>query len=86
LKTTADNAVAPTTGTLTASIAAAQSTSQRLDDEISQWTDRLTDIKDRLTQKYTAMETALSRLQSQQTWLKSVLANLNNSSSSSSSS
>jgi hypothetical protein len=32
------------------------------------------------------METALSRLQSQQTWLKSVLANLNSGSSASSSS
>jgi len=86
LKTTADNAVTPVTGSLSASISAVQSTSQRLDDEISQWTDRLANIKDRLTEKYTAMETALSRLQSQQSWLTSVLNNINGSSSSSSSS
>jgi flagellar hook-associated protein 2 len=86
LQTTAGNATAPVTGTLTASIAAAQSTSQRLDDEISQWTDRLSATRDRLTEKYTAMETALARLQSQKSWLTSVLNNMNGNSSSSSSS
>jgi flagellar hook-associated protein 2 len=86
LKTTADNATAPVTGTLTTSIAAAQATSQRLDDEISQWTDRLSNIRDGLTAKYTAMETALAGLQSKQTWLSSVLKTMNGSSSSSSSS
>jgi flagellar hook-associated protein 2 len=86
LQTTAGDATAPITGTLSASIAATQATSQRLDDEISQWTDRLADIKDRLVLKYTAMETALSRLQSQQTWLSSVLNSINGNSSSSSSS
>jgi flagellar hook-associated protein 2 len=85
LDTTASAAVAPTTGTITSAIASATTRSTNLSTEISKWTDRLTDIKNNLTAKFSAMETALAKLQSQQTYLNSMFDSINKSSSSSSS-
>jgi flagellar hook-associated protein 2 len=86
LNTTATNAVDPTTGTITAAINSANTTSTNLNKEIDDWTARLATIQTNLQAKYAAMETALARLQSQQTYLTSMFNSINNSSSSSSSS
>jgi flagellar hook-associated protein 2 len=85
LDTTTSNAVAPITGTITQAIASASTQSKNLSDEISKWTDRLADLQTSLTAKYSAMQTALAQLQSQQTYLTSMLKSLNGNSSSSSS-
>jgi flagellar hook-associated protein 2 len=86
LNSTATNAVDPTTGTLTAAINSANTQTTNLNDEIDDWTTRLNTIQDSLTTKFTAMETALAKLQSQSTYLTSMFNSLNSSSSSSSSS
>ncbi|WP_375492569.1 flagellar filament capping protein FliD [uncultured Jatrophihabitans sp.] len=85
LASTAGGATAPVTGAITAAIAAQTATSSTLTDEISTWTDRLATIKDGLTAKFGAMETALAKLQSQQTYLTSMFDSLTKSSDSSSS-
>jgi flagellar hook-associated protein 2 len=86
LNTVAGAAVGPVTGSITSSIAQLNADGNRLSDGIDQWTDRLSQIRDDLTIKYTAMQTALAKLQSQQTWLNSMFASMNKSSTSSSSS
>ncbi|MGN6609630.1 MAG: flagellar filament capping protein FliD [Jatrophihabitans sp.] len=73
LNATATAAVAPTTGTITSSIAAAATHSKSLSDQIDSWSTRLSDLQSRLQTKYAAMNTALAKLQSQQTYLTSVL-------------
>ena len=83
LQTVADGATAGGTGTITQSITAENSTSDRLNQQIDNWTTRLDRIKSDLQAKYAAMETALSRLQSQQTYLTSMLKSASGSSSSS---
>jgi flagellar hook-associated protein 2 len=86
LNTTASEAIDPTTGTVTAAINAANTRSTSLNSEIDSWTTRLATIQTNLQAKYSAMETALARLQSQQTYLTSMFNSMNNSSNSSSSS
>jgi flagellar hook-associated protein 2 len=86
LNSTATSAVDPTTGTITAAINSATDHTTQLNQEIDDWTTRLTSIQANLQTKYAAMETALARLQSQQTYLTSMFNSMNNSSSSSSSS
>ena len=86
LNSTATTAVDPTTGTVTAAIDAANSRSGSLNDEINAWTTRLATIQANLQTKYSAMETALAKLQSQQTYLTSMFNSMNSNSSSSSSS
>lgn len=77
LGTAATNAVTAQTGTISQSISGLNDQSTQLNDEIDDWTTRLTDINSALTAKYTVMETALARLQSQQTYLTSMFASLN---------
>ena len=86
LNTTATTAVDPTTGTITAAINSATTESTSLNTEIDAWTTRLTTIQSNLQAKYAAMESALAKLQSQQTYLTSMFNSMNSSSSSSSSS
>lgn len=86
LATTAGNAIAPVTGTVTNDIADATSQSDSLTKQIDAWTSRLSDIQAQLQSKYTAMQTALAKLQSQSTYLTNMLKSMNSGSSSSSSS
>jgi flagellar hook-associated protein 2 len=79
-------AVAPTTGTLTQVIAENATQESSLGTEISNWTDRLSQIQTSLQAKYAAMETSLAKLQSTQTYLTSMFDSMTNNSSSSSSS
>lgn len=76
-------AVDPTTGTITASISGLGDQGTKLTGEIGDWTNRLSDIQAGLQAKFTAMETALARLQSQQTYLNSMFGNTTSKSSSS---
>lgn len=73
LNSTATAAVAPITGTITSSITAATTLSQSLSAQIDTWTTKLSDLQTRLQAKYSLMNTTLARLQSQQTYLTSVL-------------
>lgn len=86
LAATATGAVAAATGTITESMASLSDQGSRLTQEIGDWTSRLSDIQTSLTAKFTAMETALARLQSQQTYLDSMFKSMQSSSSGSSSS
>lgn len=75
----------PIDGLLTSNITQQQSTVQQLGNQISDWDVRLALRKQSLEQQYTAMETTLSQLQSQSSYLTSVLGSLGTSSTSSSS-
>lgn len=86
LDTTATSAVDPTTGSVTAELSSLNTQESNLNTSIDDWTTRLATIQDNLTTKYTAMETALAKLQSQQTYLTSMFDSLTKSSNSSSSS
>lgn len=86
LQSTADLATNATYGSVTSQIQSVTTISQNLTSEIGDWNDRLTTIKNAYTAKFTAMETALAKLQSQQTYLTSMFNQMNGSSSSSSSS
>ena len=70
---------------ITTAITAGQTTVSNLNTQISNWNDRLTQIQDAYTAKFTAMETALAQLQSQQSYLTSMFDSINKTSSSSSS-
>jgi len=85
LNTTTGNATDPTYGAITTAITAGQSRVSDLNDQISNWNDRLSKIQDAYTAKFTAMETALAKLQSQQTYLTSMFKSMSGSSDSSSS-
>lgn len=85
LNTTTGDATDPTYGAITTAITAGQNAVSDLNDQISNWNDRLSKIQDSYTAKFTAMETALAKLQSQQTYLTSMFNSMNKSSSSSSS-
>ncbi|GCD89531.1 flagellar filament capping protein FliD [Nocardioides sp. LS1] len=65
-----------TTGTITAAITGRKTTIDRLSDDIAAWDDRLALRRTSLQQTYTALETALSNLQSQGNWLAGQLAHL----------
>ena len=64
------------TGTLTTRITSAQSTESRLTTQISDWDTRLAAIKANYQTQYNALETALSHLSSQASYLTSQLAGL----------
>jgi flagellar hook-associated protein 2 len=81
LNTLATNASDPITGTVTAAITSASNASDDLNKRIDAWTSRLADIQARLQDKYTAMNAALARLQSQSTYLTNMLKSLNSTSS-----
>ncbi|MFN8196548.1 MAG: flagellar filament capping protein FliD [Nocardioidaceae bacterium] len=82
VKTVANGASDSTTGTLTASVTGHNSSITRLQKNIDDWTDRLDLRRTSLTRQFTAMETALSNLQSQGNWLSSQISALSSSSSS----
>ncbi len=71
----------PVTGTLTTAITGRTSAIASLDDGIEAWDRRLELHRSSLTRQYTALETALSALQSQGSWLSNQLASLSSSSS-----
>lgn len=85
LNTTASNATDPTYGSITTAISAGQTTASSLNTQINNWNDRLSQIKDAYTAKFTAMETALAKLQSTQNYLTSMFDSMNKSSSNSNS-
>ncbi|MEV7933131.1 flagellar filament capping protein FliD [Curtobacterium sp. NPDC089185] len=62
------------TGSITTSIAGQQSVAKDLSTQIDNWTDRLTARRATLQAQYSALETSLSKLQSQSAWLSSQLA------------
>ena len=84
LNATATGATSPTYGSITTAIQACATTASNLNTEISTWNDRLTQIKGQYTAKFTAMETALASLQSQQSYLTSMFNSINKTSGSSS--
>jgi len=85
LNKAADSAIAPVFGSVTQAMSSITNTEGTLNDQISTWTTRLADIQTRMQQKYTAMETALAKLQSTGTYLTSMLKSVNGSGSTSSS-
>ena len=72
----ADAAIAPVTGSVTQAIADTNGRSDDLNKQIDGWTSRLSDIQTRLQLKYAAMQTMLAKLQSQSTYLTSMLKSL----------
>jgi flagellar hook-associated protein 2 len=72
----------PISGTITNSITGRNSTIKQLQDSIADWDVRLALRQDTLTKQFTAMETALQQLSSQQSWLTSQLASLSSNNSS----
>ena len=61
-------------GSITTSITGQQSVAKDLTTQIDSWTDRLTLRRATLQAQYSALETSLSKLQSQSAWLSSQLA------------
>lgn len=76
-------AIDPTNGSITQTISSLGTEQDTLNTSISNWTTRLGQIKDSLTTKYTAMEEALAKLQSQQTYLTSMFNSISGTSSTS---
>ena len=66
----------PVDGTITAAVNGRNSTISRLQDSIDDWDDRLALREQTLTRQFTAMETALSRLNGQSAWLGSQISSL----------
>jgi flagellar hook-associated protein 2 len=81
---TATSATTASNGTITQALAEFGARSDTLTKQIDNWTARLGRIQSDMQTKYGAMETALARLQSQQTYLKSMFTSLDSSSGSSS--
>ncbi len=65
-----------TTGTLTQAITGRNSTISEMDESIAAWDLRLELRRTSLQQTYTALETAMSTMQSQGTWLAGQIAQL----------
>jgi flagellar hook-associated protein 2 len=82
--TTATDATAGGSGTITQALTESSARSDTLNKQIDNWTARLGRIQSDLQTKYGAMETALSKLQGQQSYLKSMFASMDSSSGSSS--
>lgn len=74
--TVAKSASDPTTGTIAAAIDGRTTTIDRLTKSIADWDDRLEIRRTSLQRTYTALETALSKLQSQGNWLAGQIASL----------
>lgn len=72
----AKSASDPTTGTMAAAIGGRTTTIDRLSKSIADWDDRLEIRRTTLQRTYTALETALSKLQSQGNWLAGQIATL----------
>jgi flagellar hook-associated protein 2 len=86
LDTVSTGAIDPTTGNITAAITSANGQITDLNTRINDWTPRLALIQTGLQQKFNAMQTALAKLQSQSSYLTSMLKSMSSGSSSSSSS
>jgi flagellar capping protein FliD len=80
LKTIADAASAPITGTLSQAITSLNNRTVDLNDQIATWSERLDSERTQLTLKYTAMQTALAKLQSTGDWLTSMFKSMDTSS------
>ena len=63
-------------GTLTLAIKGRENTIDRLEDSIADWDVRLEMRRLTMTRQFTAMETALSQMQSQGQWLAGQIASL----------
>lgn len=81
LAATGSSATAAGTGTITQSLAESSQRSDTITKQIDNWTTRLNRIQSDLQVKYSAMQSALARLQSQQTYLESMLKSASGSSS-----
>ncbi|MGN6250655.1 MAG: flagellar filament capping protein FliD [Marmoricola sp.] len=81
----AKSASDPYQGTLTNAITSHNSAIKSLQDQISDWDTRLAMRKQTLTAQFTALETAMSRMQAQSSWLSSQIASLPSTSSKASS-
>lgn len=66
----------PINGTVTTSINGRTTDIERMQDSIADWDARLALRKDSLTRQFTALETALSRMNSQSSWLSGQLSSL----------
>jgi flagellar hook-associated protein 2 len=78
-KTVSDAATAASdkyTGSITTAITGSQSVVKDLNTQIDSWTDRLTMRRATLQTQYAALETSLSKLQSQSSWLSGQLSAL----------
>ena len=64
------------TGSLSTAVSGSNSSIKRLQDSIDDWDDRLTLRRATLTQQFTALETALSKMSSQSSWLSSQISSL----------
>jgi flagellar hook-associated protein 2 len=80
IKTVADGASDKSEGALTAAIASRQSGIKRLTDSIAEWDVRLELREKSLSRQYTALETALNKMNSQSSWLAGQLNGLASSS------
>jgi flagellar hook-associated protein 2 len=78
----ADVASDPYEGTITTAVTGRTTTIDRLKDSIDAWDDRLALRRESLTRQFTALETALSQMNSQSSWLSGQLSSLSSSSSS----
>lgn len=76
VQTVADGASNSTNGTLTLAITGRNDGIERLKDSIDQWDVRLELRRTALTRQFTALETALSRMNSQSTWLAGQIGSL----------
>ncbi|HET6563485.1 MAG TPA: flagellar filament capping protein FliD [Marmoricola sp.] len=81
LATTAKAASDPYDGLLSSSLKGRQSTIDRLQDSIENWDIKLELRRTTLTRQFTALETALSRMNSQSSWLAGQISSLTPSSS-----
>jgi flagellar hook-associated protein 2 len=86
LATLAKSATDSVTGTLTSLAKGEDAQAKNLQSQIDAWTVRLAARQDSLTTQYTNLQSMLSTLQSQQSWLSSMFASSSSSSSSSKSS
>jgi flagellar hook-associated protein 2 len=66
----------PLTGSLTTTITSEQGRESSMTGDVSTWDTRLAAIQDRYQKQFNALETALSGLSSQATWLTSQLSGL----------
>jgi flagellar hook-associated protein 2 len=64
------------TGSITTAITGKQSVVKDLNTQIDSWTDRLTMRRATLQTQYAALETSLSKLQSQSSWLAGQLSSM----------
>lgn len=76
IATVADTASDSVDGTLTLAIKGRENTIDRLEDSIADWDVRLEMRRQTMTRQFTAMETALSQMQSQGQWLAGQIASL----------